>query len=349
MKIKSSFKDYNVSFQSFDIEKEVYDCYIVDENVYRIYKSHFKNITQKKLILIEANEKNKSYKRCFDYINQLIEAGVKRGNTICAIGGGVIQDIVGFVSSILYRGLKWVFYPTTLLSQCDSCIGGKTSINLDVYKNIVGNFNPPENIIIDLNFLKTLETCDIQSGIGEIIKVYFIDKENRISHDKLKECIDKNFVDEEIILSALKIKKEIIEIDEFDKGIRNIMNYGHTFGHAIETMTNFEIPHGIAVGIGIDIANRVSLKSNASENLVDQFEVLKTYRKSNDKYYQIFSDKFDLQTYLNALSKDKKNLDSNSINCILAKKIGELSKIKFESSDLKRILLEIGIENYDKN
>src|SRR5271157_5866279 len=142
-------------------------------------------------------------------------------------------DITAFVASILYRGLEWSFFPTTLLAQGDSCIGSKTSINLGDKKNLIGNFYPPSSIYIDTAFLESLETDDIKSGIGEMLHFYYYANSSYI--DKLIgnyiHAISNRSTLIEYIRESLSIKKSVIEIDEFDKGERNKFNYGHTFGH----------------------------------------------------------------------------------------------------------------------
>ena len=162
----------------------------------------------------------------------------------------------------MFRGLDWDFFPTTLLAQSDSCIGSKSSINSGNIKNILGTFTPPKKIILDVSFLKTLEEKDIYSGIGEMIKVHAINSPE--SFDQINQSYDKILEDPEsmvqFIRASLLFKKRLIELDEFDVGPRNVMNYGHSFGHAIETATNYGIPHGIAVTIGMDMANFVASK-----------------------------------------------------------------------------------------
>jgi len=338
MKIKSSIRDYQVKFSdALDLN---FDYYLIDQAVYKLYYESFKHIDEKRIVCIIANEKNKSYLKCAYYIEKLINAGIKRGNTLCAIGGGVTQDIAGFISSILYRGIDWVFYPTTLLSQCDSCIGGKTSINLCNFKNIIGNFNPPKIIKINTNFLATLKEEEIQSGLGEIIKVAFLDSKHRIDYNVLIDCINNNKVPTSLIKLALQIKKEIIEIDEFDKGLRNIMNYGHTFGHAIEAITRFEVPHGIAVGIGIDIANKIT-KSLFENNSKEIEAVINSFLKKNKRYVEIFKNVYNEDRFIQILKKDKKNTDSETINCILSNIKGNTIKKNLSIIELKLIFAKI--------
>jgi 3-dehydroquinate synthase len=342
MLIKSKIKDYRVHFTS-EI-KLLEDYFLVDRKVYYLYPRLFKNVNSQKIVFIDATEKNKSYLSCEKYITELINLGLKRGNTVGAIGGGIVQDITGFVSSIIYRGVNWNFYPTTLLAQCDSCIGGKTSINLGDFKNLVGNFNPPDKIIIDKKFLKTLENKDIQSGLGEIIKISVVDGKNRIKPEKINQCINETSIDDETILHALQIKKEVIEIDEFDKGYRNIMNFGHTFGHAIESMTNFKIPHGVAVGLGIDIANKVAIVSNYTTQDLDSSGVITTFKNKNASHYETFRNHFNIELFVKALKSDKKNKNKDEIRCILAKEKGNLNIVSFEESNIRKLFKKISID-----
>lgn len=329
MEIISSIHNYNVKFLETKLDD---DFYLVDKKVYDLYKIKF-SIPEDRSIIIEANEDAKSFDRCAEYIEKMIILGIKRGMTIGVIGGGVLQDISGFICGILYRGVFWNFYPTTLLSQCDSCIGGKTSINFKKYKNTIGSFNPPLNINIDTDFLNTLTSDQIQSGIGEIIKVSFLDDKKRINEKDILDAIEKNTVSQKLIKDSLEIKKEIIEIDEFDKGLRNIMNYGHTFGHAIESVTNFKIPHGIAVVIGINIANKISkIIYNIDTKEMDL--IVTAFLFKNLSHFNFFKNNFDAKKYLTALSKDKKNINSKDVRCIIKN-----NKNKFEIININKIKL----------
>ena len=338
MKIKSLYGNYSLSFDNQITT--TFDCYLVDENVLRLHDNLLSKIEKDKIIIIEAIEENKSYNRCHDYLIELVNKGVRRGNTICAIGGGIVQDIAGFISSIIYRGVDWVFYPTTLLAQCDSCIGGKTSINLKNFKNLVGNFNPPKQVIICTSFLDTLTEDEIQSGIGEIIKVAMIDSKFRIKTSDLESSIATSIVPENLIRKALEIKKEIIEIDEFDSGIRNVMNYGHTFGHAIESVTSYKVPHGIAVGIGIAIANNVSRLNN--KILEEDFlNIDNAFLSKNKKHLDFFLSVFDMKNYLDTLSRDKKNIDNVNIVCILPENRGNIRKSTVSKLKLQETLRQV--------
>ena len=283
-------------------------CFIVDKNISRIYKEDLRAIFNKSKILeIEANEYNKDLDRFSKYAASLAEMGVKRDWVLVALGGGIIQDITCFLASTLFRGMKWYFFPTTLLAQADSCIGSKSSINVAGVKNLMGTFTPPNEIFLAVQFLKTLEFKDILSGVGEMIKVHGIagikalteisnDYEGIISHpEKMKQYI----------YNSLMIKKRIIELDEFDTGIRNVMNYGHTFGHAIESATDYGISHGIAVTIGQDMACNYSyqkgLISKESFDLANKL-LLKNFGESRNV-------KISSELFLSSIKKDKKNID----------------------------------------
>lgn len=334
MIIKSSIRNYEVVFSKTKLDD---DYYLVDKNVYDLYKERL-NIPDEKTLVIEANEQSKSFQNCSNVIEQLISLGVKRGKTLGVIGGGVLQDLGGFLCSVMFRGLSWNFYPTTLLAQCDSCIGGKTSINFKSYKNILGTFNPPGKINIDTNFLCTLKEEEIQSGIGEVVKISFLDSKQRIDFKDVKKAIECSTVPLELIKTALEIKKEIIEIDEFDKGLRNIMNLGHTFGHAIESISNFKIPHGIAVVFGIKIAHELSKIIYKVKN---KDEVIDSFLSKNKVYLDVFKECFCIENYLNALTKDKKNMNLDDICCIMEIENGSFNKVNIEKNKLKLYINEI--------
>lgn len=279
---------------------------LVDANVARIYAKQFGNSLNSPTIqIIEATETNKSIVNIIPVIEAMVEAGAKRGQVLTAIGGGVIQDIACFISSVLFRGVPWRFVPTTLLAQADSCIGSKSSVNLGKFKNTLGTFNPPIEVIVAPGFLKSLSEVEILSGIGEILKVHAI---------KGKDAFDRLSADYEFLLSsedtlrryiwdALLIKKHYIEKDEFDQNIRNIFNYGHSFGHAIESATDYGVPHGIAVTMGMDIANHVAMQRNTTS--ADSYHRMTTVLKKN--YARYASTDISCERMIAALQRDKKN------------------------------------------
>jgi len=341
--VKSYKKNYKVVFDNHGIEKindtlSPYHFYIIDKKIAELYVNELKDILgSKNLIIIEAKEENKVLEKIPEYILKLSQMGIRRDCQLVAIGGGIIQDITCFISSILMRGIRWVFYPTTLLAQSDSCIGSKSSINLINVKNLVGTFNPPDEIIIDINFLNTLDNVDIFSGIGEMLKVHAI--KGKESFERISKhysnIIQNPQVMSEFIRDSLLIKKEIIELDEFDENLRNVMNYGHSFGHAIESATNFSIPHGIAVTIGMDLANYVAYELNVTskETFLRMHEVFKinfsAYRQTIISPLDIFA----------SLKKDKKNT-TNKLKLILPNKQDEIKIGLYDN--LKAIEKNIG-------
>jgi 3-dehydroquinate synthase len=280
--------------------------FLIDANVARLYASDLHAILDHpNTIVIEATEENKSIEKTIPVIERLVLNKIRRDHTLVAIGGGIIQDITCFIASILLRGIPWRFVPTTLLAQADSCIGSKSSINLGAIKNILGTFKPPQNIYIHAGFLKTLEEKDIRSGVGEIIKVHAIDGIK--AFDRLTADFDQLFDNRAVLLkyirSALLIKKRFIEEDEFDCGIRNIFNYGHSFGHAIESATNYAVPHGIAVAIGMDMANHIATERSLLPE-AHYHRMHTTLRKNYGKYA---TTPIQVDAMLSALMKDKKN------------------------------------------
>ena len=327
--VKSRFIDYEVLFVSdFIVPLTQYavndTIFIVDRKIFGLYKSQFESVlTDEKVILIDALETNKNIDYCQVIITRLIKSEIKRNYTIVAIGGGIIQDISAFIASILYRGVIWVFFPTTLLSQADSCIGSKTSINMGEYKNLLGNFYPPSKIYIDIDFLETLSVEEIKSGIGEILHFYFFAGSDLAEEmmNNYDEILETPSLLQKYIVASLKIKREIIVIDEFDKNERNLFNYGHTFGHAIETLTRYGINHGQAVTMGMDIANYLSEKLGYMDRKT--YDSMKIILSKNIPELDI--GKYDLEKYFYALSRDKKNVGENLV-CILSQGPGKLVK-----------------------
>ena len=336
LRIKSNIRDYSVIFVDDFSEALIRGSlektfFIIDQNVFNLYNDKFQGILQQgRYLIVESIELNKTLDYIKVVINFLINNGIKRNNKLIAIGGGIIQDITGFVSSILFRGIEWIFYPTTLLAQSDSCIGSKTSINIDGFKNQLGTFYPPERIILDYNFLKTLTLADIKSGLGEIIKVHLLDGEKSLEYilSHYEQAFSNPVVLKELIFRSLMIKKNIIEQDEFDKNYRNILNYGHTFGHAIEFITNYEIYHGQAVTMGMHIANYISIKIGILSE--ESYEMMNKVLSKNYPDYSLKIEHKD--SFLIALSKDKKNVDEN-LSAILTEGPGKMRKMEIPFDD----------------
>ncbi len=257
--IHSIPENYEVFFKPFDHRFTDDMVILIDKNVRDLY-----NINHTKLIEIEATEEKKSIETVLEIASKLVDFNFTKKNTLVVIGGGILQDIGAFTAKIFKRGINWIFYPTTLLSQCDSCIGGKTGLNYKNNKNQLALFSAPSKVIIDSNFLKTLSSQDITSGMGEIVKIFLT------GGNYYLENLDKWSMTEKV-KNALAIKKAVIEYDEFEKMERKSLNLGHSFGHVIEPLTNYKIPHGEAVLLGIELINRLFEKNESISNLIAKY------------------------------------------------------------------------------
>jgi 3-dehydroquinate synthase len=307
------------------------DGVVVDANVLRLYDFITPAIAAtNNVIVVEPTESAKSYDQVSAVIQRLIDRRFTKRGQLIAIGGGIVQDITAFTASIFSRGVNWIFFPTNLLSQCDSCIGSKTSINFGPYKNQLGGFYPPRAVFIDLAFLQTLPPREISSGLGEMMHYFLVDgdeafawAESRIGHgpipaDTMRQMIER----------SLSIKKAMIERDEFDEGPRAVFNYGHSFGHALESATDYAVPHGIAVSYGMDLANLVSVQLGLIPMAVRN--------RARATLSHIWSDTpldpIDQQRYRAALGRDKKN-EGPEVKVILTRGIGNMFKTTLPLGD----------------
>ncbi len=317
MKILSRFKEYEVILEKSDdffdrllnIENSLF---AIDKKVFDLYPEIFSGINNDKLFLIDAVEEKKTIETALEICDKLTTIPAKRNATLVSVGGGIVQDITGFVANVTYRGINWIFVPTTLLAACDSCIGGKTSLNYKKYKNLLGSFYPPDEIHIWSRIFNTLSEKDFKSGLGEVVKFNIMSGLESLTYTEqhLQDLLSKNqdFIDE-FVIKSLNYKKTFIEIDEFDKGERIKLNFAHTFGHAIEVISNYEIPHGTAVAIGMIMANSLSYKRGyISEEIKSKSEAL---------LLQIIDIDIDLlaecshEDFISAIRKDKKQIDKN--------------------------------------
>jgi len=340
--------NYSVKFVE-DLSKQLLSLaenpnviFIIDEKVIHLFSQNFDVIIPSaRIVRIESNEQNKTINYCQKVIRDLIKLKVRKDDYLVAVGGGITQDIVAFISSIIFRGVEWEFLPTSLLAQSDSCIGSKSSINFDSFKNLLGTFNPPSCIYIYNGFLNTLTESEIRSGIGEMLHYYFtegIELADEITSQISEILIDRSKLGY-FIKNSLRIKKRIIEIDEFDQSIRHIFNYGHTFGHALEAITHYDIPHGQAITLGMDLANYISFQLEFIDSI--QFDQMHLILLRNMPSFEF--NKENISDYVKALSKDKKN-KANKIGCILTKGPGNMEKHFIENDEW----LQKTILNYSK-
>lgn len=321
----------DISFDDFESDLLKTSHFIVDANVAKLYPIKLEKVLNShSVLIIDATEDNKSLEQFPNYVAHLVNHKIRRNHKIIAIGGGIIQDITCFLAATLLRGVEWWFYPTTLLAQADSCIGSKSSVNCSGTKNILGTFTPPKQIFIFTEFLDTLNPIEVRSGIGEMLKVHAIDNPN--SFDCIAKDYDNLLTNQKILLQylrrSLEIKKDIIEQDEFDQHIRNIMNYGHTFGHAIESATEYQIPHGVAVTIGMDMANYIAYQYDITEKT--HFDRMHPILKKN--YNHFIDYPIPIEQFIQAISKDKKNMGQNEIGVILLDKNAKVTRSKIENN-----------------
>jgi len=328
-KVKSSIHDYEVTFienVNLTLKNEICDGdgIFIDNKVKDLYPDLLEDLGKTvNTIGLEAREDQKSYEGLIPVIQELINSGFRKNHRLIGIGGGIIQDITAFTASIMYRGVSWLFFPTTLLAQGDSCIGSKTSINFSEFKNQVGGFYPPNKIFINLNFLDTLHEGDLQSGLGEMSHYFVVAGKNDFQEYKkdYSNALSNKSVLAKMVSNSLKIKKGYIEIDEFDQKERQVFNYGHSFGHAIESLTDYAVPHGIAVSFGMDIANYISVKKKYIS-----MQVRNEIRELLEKIWIGYDIKnIDVEKFATALSKDKKNV-GNELRLILCKGYGKVFK-----------------------
>lgn len=319
--ISSNQGNYSVDIAPFGAMKFAQNSIAITDNCPEVMKcvdfSIFSHVFP-----IKANESMKNMESCVEILGKLAERGVKRDSVIYAIGGGIIQDISTLASSLYMRGLAWCYVPTTLVSMLDSCIGGKSSINLGKFKNIVGNFYPPSKIQIDSRFVDSLPSVDISSGISEGLKIAFAKSPEiftRFSESirSWRDTQNSEHLDRAISIS-LQAKKWFIEIDEYDQKERKLLNFGHSFGHALESASRFAIPHGIAVLIGMRAAVYESKNVRSCNELVKSIHEEMSFSQFKDIPVQISRVEF-----ISALSRDKKNSNSSQV-LILPNESGRL-------------------------
>ncbi|MDY7036803.1 MAG: 3-dehydroquinate synthase [Thermodesulfobacteriota bacterium] len=287
---------------------------ITDSNVNRHYLKDFPSC---EVIEIGVGEKIKNLDTVQDIYGKLIELEADRSSFIVGIGGGVVCDITGFVASTYLRGVRFGYVSSTLLSQVDASVGGKNGVNFGGYKNMVGVFNQPEFVICDMNILRTLPERDLLCGLAEIVKHAVIGNADLFSY------LEKNYeravglneeVIEKLVFDSIVIKSSIVNRDEKEKGERSKLNFGHTFGHAIEKATG--VPHGEAISAGMIIASALSkkrggLSSEDEKRIEDLLKKLKLPTRLP----------FDRKIVLDALRKDKKRR-GDKINFVLLNGIG---------------------------
>jgi 3-dehydroquinate synthase len=320
---------------------------ILDTKIPKRFKILIKNKLKNYDLLIlpfVSSEKNKSLKKVNFFLNKILLKNLNRSDLIISLGGGITGDVAGFVASIYKRGINFINIPTTLLAQVDSAIGGKTGVNSNQGKNLIGSFYQPKLVISDMSFLNSLPKKEMICGYAEILKHSIIKDKNFF--DWLKKNTKDIFLKKSnkliyAIKKSCQIKMFFVNKDVNEKGLRMILNFGHTFAHAIEVKNNYskKITHGEAVLSGMILASRLSLnKGTCSIKTIN--EIKKIYDENNLTYtYKKYSKQNLINSLIPFLKNDKKNND-NKINFILLKKIGQTSlpnKYKISLNNLKKI------------
>lgn len=313
---------------------------ITDKNVDALYGDYLNRLANYEKILIEPGEASKSIDVTTDILKEILQKGGSRKSKIIAFGGGVVGDLAGFCSAIYMRGISFIQIPTTLLAQVDSSVGGKTGINLLHYKNSVGAFYQPSKVLIDINLLKTLPYRELLSGIGEIIKYgviydYEFFKYLAENIDKIKNC-DPNIMPY-VIKRCCEIKAEIVSQDEKEKGLRKILNFGHTLGHALEGISNFcKYTHGEAVIVGMYYETILAKQLGIIDN--DYAEEILSFLCNLGIDLNI--NNYPASELTDWMLKDKKNIDGK-ISFILPTKPGQVKEVLLNKDEIHGYILQM--------
>jgi 3-dehydroquinate synthase len=300
------------------LERDVF--YIIDESVYLLHSSKFSLF--KNVILVPPGEKTKSLSFVIKIVDQLLTLNANRKSFLIGIGGGVICDLTGFVSSIYMRGIDFGFIPTTLLAMTDASIGGKNGVNLNTIKNIIGVINDPKFIFIDYSFLNTLPNKDWLNGFAEIIKHACISSNNLFdflennanifrSYDSCKNSLEFD----QLVFDSISIKLDFVKSDKTELGRRKFLNFGHTFGHAIES--KYSLTHGESISLGIVFANHIANKLN----ILSYKEMEKVKNILSSYLLPVDISAFNKESLVDLIYNDKKSF-KDKIDLIFINKIG---------------------------
>lgn len=234
---------------------------LIDSRIADLYLSNIPQLSKVHTLRMQADEDHKEIGSVLEVVDFLESHGATRTSMLFVVGGGILQDLGAFAGYMYKRGLPWTLVPTTLLAQGDSCVGGKTAINHKSTKNLLALFSAPRRVIIDTGFLKTLPKNDILSGTGEIFRLCITGGPDflRVFATELPAfLVDDAEATSRLIATSLSAKRAVVEFDEFELDIRRSMNYGHSFGHALEALSQYHIPHGVGVTIGILVENQIA-------------------------------------------------------------------------------------------
>jgi 3-dehydroquinate synthase len=315
---------------------------ITDNNVMKLYEPVVRQSLENAGYTVvsyafKSGEKHKRPEELFNILNFLADYKITRSDFIIALGGGIAGDLAGFAAGIYLRGIRYIQIPTTFLAAVDSSVGGKTAVNLSAGKNLAGLFYQPENVICDPNTFDTLSDEIFADGVSETVKHGFISDE-RFFHSlsgKNREQYMENIV--EIITRNVEIKGEIVESDEFEKGRRQLLNFGHTAGHAIEKVTNHAVSHGQAVAAGMILMARAAYKKGFCE-----CDYSREIEAAFAGFQSVINLNYDAEKLYEAALSDKKR-SGGKINIIIPERTGECIIKEIKSTELLEIF-KLGLE-----
>ncbi len=324
---------------------------VTDSNLQNIYLARGHFLSKFPVFSFPAGEKSKNIATVVELAKELIESGFDRKSLLVAFGGGVVGDVAGFLASIYMRGIQFVQVPTSLLAMVDSSIGGKTGVDTEAGKNLIGTFYQPELVVIDTSYLKTLPPLETKNGIAEILKHGIIFDRNYFSViEKSSICdfdpekIDSIFT-QRIIARSCEIKGFVVSKDEKESGLRQILNFGHTVGHGLEKLSNYDLPHGICVAIGMLVEAKISKNAGILsefdfkriKNVLEKFSYLDYINEIKN---------LDFERFFSIITADKKNV-KGGVRVVLIDKIGKvyskngLFSFEISKEEIKKALYEI--------
>lgn len=357
VEITSSYAEFPFTVQSFPYPYDVAvitnvqeyfdlvsnaDFIIIDKNIFRIYPlpQNFNG----NIFVVDAKEENKVMDTVLSLVDSLIDHNISKGSSVLAIGGGIVQDISACACALFRRGQPFTYLPTTSLGQLDSCVGAKCAMNTSKAKNIIGLFSAPRKVIIPAFMIKSMSLNDHRAGLSEMLRLCLTASDSALDSYKTyfehichPDRLDLDTYSKALSLS-LSIKKAVVDFDEYERNIRKSMNFGHTFGHALEKLVDFTIPHGIAVLIGMHIANHYSFITQIMDSSV--FANISNHIQLTIKDVEL--DKSSISNIdplhiIDQFKYDKKG-DGSSVPLILIKKPGTMIFHRYsfdsDSSDL---------------
>ncbi len=322
-----------------EIAKRIAPCkaaIITDTTVEELYAAHVEDSLRESgfatcRFAFPAGEGSKNIHTLSDILEFLAEQEMTRQDIIVALGGGVVGDMAGFAAAVYQRGIRFVQVPTTLLAAVDSSVGGKTAIDLQAGKNMAGAFYQPHLVLCDVNAMDTLPREPFTDGIAEVLKYGVIGDAALFARVAAGDLGDDL---EEIIECCVKMKRDIVVEDEFDTGVRQLLNFGHTLGHAIEKQSSFTISHGQAVAIGMHLITKAAEKRGfAGKGLSERI------RKALEQNHLPVSTEYTAEEILDGVLRDKKRM-GDAISFVLPRKIGQCELVKIPVAELQGLIAD---------